>query len=569
MSEFLDLLSLVSKQAVKEYVRSLKAKSIMTELLKHSCSRQLDKEDSHFDWRSEDAYSVKKDESGVGIFTSPRSVDEKGKRVAKDLDNYLFLGPAGTGKTMVSNMLGKVLWLYGELRLGHTISTKGTALRADYDNQTSGLIDCYFKQAMGGVLFIDEFYAIMRTPDDKHGKEALDVIVSNIQSSRSFVVVLAGYEENVKQTLSANEGMPRRFRECVRFESYSPDELGRLFAKELEARNINVSWKFMKHVRRAFSARRAFWPRTFGEGGGMGNLAIVVYAELSKSMERSFATLTAVPDLTPEIFDSALALWESSLERLSSPDVSHGTPFPVVGVHGAGELLITDEDFAVLKSYGCKVSLDLEHRALEINGGDPELLWSSVLSPGCRVMEFPDHAQNRSMLARRSPVSDSNGPSGKKTLDFSQVHVDEKREKVESFRKSTGKDKEEEDSFSCDNSDHVDRAESSHSDDELDVGGEEPQVLRIVEKIKRGTQHVANLTVVTVNGNEYYIVVEVRKFLETTGLKGAGKYKNADFPENQKHEVKGSSLQLLKSALIELGRLSQSSASKLWLVETR
>ncbi|MDI3406579.1 AAA family ATPase [Streptomyces cavernicola] len=143
--------------------------------------------------------------------------------------HFVFSGPSGTGKTTVARILGRVFYALGLLGGDHLVEAQRADLVGEYLGQTAVKANELIDSALGGVLFLDEAYALSNSgysKGDAYGDEALQVLLKRAEDNRDhLVVILAGYPEGMDRLLAANPGLSSRFTTRVDFPSYRPLEL--------------------------------------------------------------------------------------------------------------------------------------------------------------------------------------------------------------------------------------------------------------------------------------------------------------------------------------------------------
>jgi SpoVK/Ycf46/Vps4 family AAA+-type ATPase len=140
----------------------------------------------------------------------------------------ILTGNPGTGKTTVARLLGRIYRALGLLERGHLVECDRSGLVAGYLGQTALKTGRVIEEAMGGVLFIDEAYALARDHrgDGGFGAEAIEVLVKRMEDDRGELVVMAaGYTELMEEFLDANPGLRSRIGRIVHFPDYSAEEL--------------------------------------------------------------------------------------------------------------------------------------------------------------------------------------------------------------------------------------------------------------------------------------------------------------------------------------------------------
>ena len=146
------------------------------------------------------------------------------------IDNLhtVFAGPAGTGKTTCARKMGLIFKGLGILANGdRVIERSGGDLCGTTVGEAAEIVKREVNHALGGILFIDEAYTLM---NNSYGKEAIDTLLKEMEDKRGrFMVIMAGYEFEMDKLLRSNEGLRSRFKETIRFEDFSPEQLMSVF----------------------------------------------------------------------------------------------------------------------------------------------------------------------------------------------------------------------------------------------------------------------------------------------------------------------------------------------------
>jgi len=156
--------------------------------------------------------------------------------------HMIFKGNPGTGKTTVARIIGRLLKELGVLQKGHVLETERADIVGEYIGHTAQKTREQIKKAQGGILFIDEAYSLARGGEKDFGKEAIDCLCKGMEDGRdTFILILAGYNEEMVWFMETNPGLRSRFPIQLTFPDYSTGQLIDIADKMLKERQYTLS----------------------------------------------------------------------------------------------------------------------------------------------------------------------------------------------------------------------------------------------------------------------------------------------------------------------------------------
>jgi hypothetical protein len=224
--------------------------------------------------------------------------------------HLVFTGSPGTGKTTVARLFGRLLHSLGVLETSKLVEVSRADLVAGFVGQTATKVDQAVDEALDGVLFIDEAYALTESGSEQDfGNEAVTQLIKRMEDDRDrLAVIVAGYSGPMAEFLASNPGLQSRVGEVIAFADYGPDELAQIFTGFCSAADYDLTPAAVAHLDALLRDLHATRTPRFGNARTMRNLfedAIVAQAgRLTDAGPDDVARLRA---LEPPDLDAALA----------------------------------------------------------------------------------------------------------------------------------------------------------------------------------------------------------------------------------------------------------------------
>ena len=185
--------------------------------------------------------------------------------------HLVFTGNPGTGKTMMARMMARIYRSLGILSKGQLVEVDRSGLVAGYVGQTALKTQKVIEKAMGGVLFIDEAYALNGRSENDFGQEAIDTILKAMEDHRDdLVVIVAGYTDLMDRFIHSNPGLESRFNRFLLFDDYTTDEMVEIFRMQCKKGCYQLTEEAQPLIRDYIAEESA--DDSFGNARGVRNL---------------------------------------------------------------------------------------------------------------------------------------------------------------------------------------------------------------------------------------------------------------------------------------------------------
>ena len=224
----------------------------------------------------------------------------------------VFFGNPGTGKTTVARLMGRIYKSLGLLRRGHVVECDRGRLVAEYVGQTAVRTHATIDLALDGILFIDEAYSLAGRGAEDFGSEAIETLLKRMEDDRDrLIVIVAGYNDPMKQFIASNPGLESRFTNYLNFADYKPDELLEIFHRIAAQSGLVCALETERKVLAICSNLHTARSEQFGNAREMRNLFEAAVRNQSTRLVASGqcdrdALITLLPEDVPDSLETGM-----------------------------------------------------------------------------------------------------------------------------------------------------------------------------------------------------------------------------------------------------------------------
>ena len=211
--------------------------------------------------------------------------------------HFVYRGRPGTGKTTVARLLGNIMYGYGLLEKGHVVECDRSTLVGQYVGQTEEIVRSTVQRALGGVLFVDEAYALSNQGGNDFGLVAINTLLKLMEDHRDeLAVIVAGYPDQIDGFIASNPGLRSRFARVIDFTDFTAEELLQITRRLCRGKDYVLTDDAILSLRRYFADKVAQSDGSFGNARLVRNVMEQAIERQAQRLFQRFPMGTRIPD---------------------------------------------------------------------------------------------------------------------------------------------------------------------------------------------------------------------------------------------------------------------------------
>ena len=240
--------------------------------------------------------SVKQDLTNLINLVKVRKLrEERGMKQPDITLHMVFSGNPGTGKTTVARLLARIYKVLGVVSEGHLVEVDRSNLVAGYVGQTASQTAEIVESALGGILFIDEAYTLIKEGDEKDfGQEAVDTLLKMMEDNRDdLIVIVAGYTDKMEEFVNSNPGLKSRFNKYIFVMDYTGEELSAIYESMSEKQEYVPDKEAKEYIDNYLTARAQAHEENFANAREVRNY-------LERCIERQASRIVEIDNISDD-----------------------------------------------------------------------------------------------------------------------------------------------------------------------------------------------------------------------------------------------------------------------------